>query len=194
MQAKWIKALEKRHLPINIINKKKGGARLCAEEIIEILLKNETIENQGWMRRSDLVRQTKAHPVTFERILKELVGAHILDRHDVVIPYERSRPGKQKKDVYYRVALAFASMNKMSKDELIQEYLKLLDNFGKVSQKLFAAHVLLVRAGVKDPKIEIKNLLDDGLFQPVYEMKSISSPPFFSLPFASHRDRKIRDP
>lgn len=149
---------------MNFLNQKKGEARRCAEEIIETLLENESVENQGWMRRSDIVRKTKVHPFTVERIFRDLIEAHFLERRDLVIPYERSRPGKQRKDVYYRVVVYFASMNRMSKDEVIQEYLKLINNFEKVSQKLFAAQVLLARSGVKDPKTEIKRLLDGELF------------------------------
>jgi DNA-binding Lrp family transcriptional regulator len=189
MQQKYRETLEKRHLPLEIFDgkgfKKKEKSLECCGKIIETLLKKETIENQGWCRRSKLVKEIKMHPVTIERMLKKLLDEKILERHDVIVSYSRSNLGKTKIDVYYRVSLAIGLMDKMSKAELIEKYQELIESFGEVANRLFAAKVLLTTNGVKDPNTAIKQLLDGGLFRPpTYQIKKTNAPPFIEIIFS----------
>jgi hypothetical protein len=112
--------------------------------ILGYLTEKMGVETQGWVRSRDLVNElVSANKIpntsTFYKLLSDLVDAHLVEPRTG----EKEEPGPGPLPKYYRASIAFPIIFFMTREELLEEYDKLLWDKSNLAARLGAARELL---------------------------------------------------
>lgn len=140
-------------------SRKNKDTELDARKLIAVFAQAQET-GDGWIRSNDLKKILKERGFqserTFSRFLKDLFDFGLIFREERIEPTLRSKPGKKKPNVYYKLRRPNHNNSFLKMGPAINA-----DRSSRTLGELAVAKLLLRELGILDPDTAINNRLEE---------------------------------